>query len=622
MSKTMTGTRSGILASATLAALGTMAAAANINWVGGASPDATDFNNGLNWSGNAAPADLATSAGDVAVLPSTVTTNQPSLTTARGVKGLQIDASGWTLGGTGLALTVRGNSVSAGGNGVVTTNASGLNVIGSDITISTNNSNVTAFDVATGGTLRLDGLLTNSGSGQLIKTGGGTLQFNLATTSSTGTTSNLVVSAGKVEALAGIGVRTGTGGGEITIQNGATYDLIGVNASVKNMFLAAGGTLTSSSSTTRTFTVGQQTLNTDLAGLISGNLNLSLAGNTTPRAIALSNDNNSFTGSMTVGSRTVITVNKLANGGQNSAIGASSNAAANLVISDAALRYTGPAVTIDRSYSINNNGGFQADGSGALVITGQFAAVHNSFNTGTFRLLGTNPNGNTLTAAINDGASSRAVALAKSETGTWILTGSSLYSKGTTISGGTLLVNNLSGSGTGTSTVAVSAGTLGGTGTASGAVTIGNGTGTDDSFLSPGTIGTAIESLNTGALTLASDAVFVAQLNSNTVISDSVASSGAITLGNGLAALQLSDLGSMTLSPSTVFTLMTSASPITGYFRNLAPVLGVGPEVTVGNNLYRLDFGTNAVTLTVVPEPTALALMGLVGLPAMLRRRR
>ncbi len=48
------------------------------------------------------------------------------------------------------------------------------------------------------------------------------------------------------------------------------------------------------------------------------------------------------------------------------------------------------------------------------------------------------------------------------------LTGANMYSGGTTVSGGTLRVNNASGSGTGTGAVNVTGGTLGGTGTISG----------------------------------------------------------------------------------------------------------------------------------------------------------
>ena len=56
--------------------------------------------------------------------------------------------------------------------------------------------------------------------------------------------------------------------------------------------------------------------------------------------------------------------------------------------------------------------------------------------------------------------------------GTLVLTGENTYDGGTTITEGRLLVNNSSGSGTGSGPVTVNAGTLGGTGAIAGAVTV------------------------------------------------------------------------------------------------------------------------------------------------------
>ena len=67
--------------------------------------------------------------------------------------------------------------------------------------------------------------------------------------------------------------------------------------------------------------------------------------------------------------------------------------------------------------------------------------------------------------------------LVKTGSGTLILTGSSVYRGGTTITGGTLIVQARTGSATGTGAVNVTAGTLGGKGTITGAVTVGSGTG-------------------------------------------------------------------------------------------------------------------------------------------------
>jgi fibronectin-binding autotransporter adhesin len=96
--------------------------------------------------------------------------------------------------------------------------------------------------------------------------------------------------------------------------------------------------------------------------------------------------------------------------------------------------------------------------------------------------------------------------LAKSGLGSLKLTNANTYTGGTTVSTGTLLVNNTAGSGTGTGAVAVNAGaTLGGTGTIAGAVTVNSG-----GHIAPGT---SIESLDVGSLILASGSVLDFELN-------------------------------------------------------------------------------------------------------------
>src|SRR5439155_1602757 len=86
-------------------------------------------------------------------------------------------------------------------------------------------------------------------------------------------------------------------------------------------------------------------------------------------------------------------------------------------------------------------------------------------------------------------------ALAKSTVGTVTLSAANTYSGGTTISAGKLVVNNVSGSGTGTGAVAVnSGGTLGGGGSISGAVTVASG-----GHVAPGN---SIGNITVSALTL------------------------------------------------------------------------------------------------------------------------
>ncbi len=137
----------------------------------------TDFENVLNWVGNvAAPAnDLVT---DVAIFndPTVVGLNQPSLTIARDVLGLNFTQAGWTLGGSGLSLGVGASGISSAG--------AGTNTVAPDINLGGSQS----WTVGAGNTLSVTGLVGETVVGSnLTKLGAGTLALSDAA-SYTGTT--------------------------------------------------------------------------------------------------------------------------------------------------------------------------------------------------------------------------------------------------------------------------------------------------------------------------------------------------------------------------------------------------------------------------------------------------
>ncbi len=83
-----------------------------------------------------------------------------------------------------------------------------------------------------------------------------------------------------------------------------------------------------------------------------------------------------YAGPTTIGSVTTaapsgtLSVAALANGGAPSAIGASSNAAGNLILNGGNLTYTGPAVSTDRLFSVTSLGGtITANGTGPITFT-------------------------------------------------------------------------------------------------------------------------------------------------------------------------------------------------------------------------------------------------------------
>src|SRR5262249_2746071 len=88
--------------------------------------------------------------------------------------------------------------------------------------------------------------------------------------------------------------------------------------------------------------------------------------------------------------------------------------------------------------------------------------------------------------------------IVKEGIGTLTLTGANTYTGGTTISNGMLMVNNMSGSGTGAGAVMVNpGGTLGGSGVVSGAVTVSSG-------------GSLVPGNPLGALTVSNNLAFAA----------------------------------------------------------------------------------------------------------------
>jgi len=190
--------------------------------------------------------------------------------------------------------------------------------------------------------------------------------------------------------------------------------------------------------------------------------------------------------------------------------------------------------------------------------------------------------------------------LTKIGTGTLVLTNANLYTGGTIINGGKLVVNNGTGSSTGTGLVQVNVGRLGGAGIIDGPVTVGTGSSSQAIILPGKTAGVpGILTINS-ALTFNSLSTYKCVLNRSHLIAGEITALG-VTINSG-ATFTFVDVRTGTLTVGTVFIVInnTSASPISGSFSNLADGLVFTSN---GNNFQASYTGGdgNDLTLSVVP---------------------
>lgn len=188
----------------------------------------------------------------------------------------------------------------------------------------------------------------------------------------------------------------------------------------------------------------------------------------------ITTSSNGWTGATTIDGG-IINVAALANINTSSSIGKGSagGSAADLVFGGGTLQYTrttaATPTSTDRLFTIGDANGLTAtldSSSTTLTNTMSFtntgALVLGGSGARTLTLTGTNTGSNTFAPIIGDGTGG-ATSLVKSGAGTWTLSGASTYSGGTTLSAGTLNINNAGSGGTssaiGTGTFAIGDGT-------------------------------------------------------------------------------------------------------------------------------------------------------------------
>ncbi len=177
---------------------------------------------------------------------------------------------------------------------------------------------------------------------------------------------------------------------------------------------------------------------------------------------------NTYAGVTTIAAGT-LEAGALANGGSNSSVGKSANAAANLVFGapSATLRYIGAAdVTTDRGFTTSSGSGggatFESSGAGALTLSNSVAMAYGTVDqTRTLTLGGTNVGANTFAKTLSSNGTA-AVSLTKAGAGRWVVSGDNSYPGATAINAGILRITHSNALGTtdGNTTIGTTVGSI------------------------------------------------------------------------------------------------------------------------------------------------------------------
>ncbi|MGI9176243.1 MAG: autotransporter-associated beta strand repeat-containing protein, partial [Pirellulales bacterium] len=397
---------------------------------------------------------VATTLG---VAGGSITTNGFSGTWSGVISG----SGGLTKNGTGTLTLSNSNTmtggvrVNAGTIGINQAAAAGtgpLTLAGGNVSFGSASGVTTPFIVLANGTISAGGITLN---GSISGSAGRTV--SIATT----TTGNLTLS-GSLSGFAGT-LNFGPSTGNIRLNgfgaNGstvATFDLGTSTAAIRTAFGATvsmgsvtGGTATrlqgaTNTADTVTYVIGGNGQSTTFSGSVTdgvystpGVTNLTKTGAGT---LTLGGAASTYSGVTRVSAGT-LSVATLANGGTASGIGQSSADPANLILDGGALLYTGPAVTVDRGFTVTANGGrFERNGSGTLALGSTSDIVMADPGDRVFTLAGNSTSYNNFFGGLGD-PTTGITTFPKDWTGTWRLFGAAkTYSGNTVVNGGSLFL--------------------------------------------------------------------------------------------------------------------------------------------------------------------------------------
>jgi autotransporter-associated beta strand protein len=464
------------------------------------------------------------------------------------------------------------------------------------------------FDVQNTGNFTVSSNITETGGARTLTisnhSGTGTGTITLSGTNSF--TGGLVIVGGEVDVTGDASL--GAAGGSVTI-NGGRLGVVTNNTTIdptRNILLGANPTGSNTSGTLST----------------KGAITVTYAG-------AFQDLNGGTTGDL------------VKQGGATLVLGGSSTYSGNTFINNGIVQLTAGSNRLPTGTTINLGQSASAN-LGALDLNGnnqQVAGLNSvtgttttSKNTVTSAGAATLTLGGSGTYSFGDGSTTNSgvitgsLAVVKSGTGTQTLGDANTYTGGTTVSGGTLLANNISGSATGTGAVTVNGGTLGGTGTVGGAVTLNSG-----GTIAPGSPA-ATGTLTVSSLTVAGGGTLNLSIVRDTLVTDQLKVAGALdisALNSGSKLnLALSGLGgAFDDSISHTFSSVVSFTSLTGTFAtNSFNVDTSGFGQAFAGSFSLLQNGTAFdLEYSAIPEPAVgAAAFGAVALAgaAWVRRRR
>lgn len=248
----------------------------------------------------------------------------------------------------------------------------------------------------------------------------------------------------------------------------------------------ASDTSVTSTAATRTLTLqGSSTAGNEVLGIISDNVGSATAAVSLTKSGTgswLLSGQSTFTGQVRVDNGT-LSVASIANSGGASALGigtvnsviniGSSSNTGTLIFTGGTNSTTNRQVQIGRSTTSTGGAVIQNDGAGTLTFSNSAfntsdTTVTNTSAARTLTLQGTNTGANTISGVIANNVGSGsvvgAITLVKAGAGSWTLAGANTYTGGTSLSAGTLNVNNAGSGGTssalGTSTLTITGGAI------------------------------------------------------------------------------------------------------------------------------------------------------------------